>query len=410
MSDPEHQTQSIPISQLTTGMYVISVNTGKGEIKIKSEGYISSQDGIKKLKLAGVKHVTVDPTRDKNKPKEDKQTSVKESLSAIDLAVIKEKKNKTVALGKEMTKAHKLYNGAKDLQKKILSEIQQDKEINISEIRENTDAIVDSIFRNQDALSCLSRLRMKDEYLVEHSLNVSILMSIFAKHMKLDEPLIRDLALGAFLHDIGKIKVPDEVLHKPGKLIDEEFVLMKEHVNHGVEVLKETPDLPDVTKEVVAQHHERIDGNGYPNGLSNDEVSLYGRMIAIVDSYDAMTAERVYKSGMHPIKAFKILTSNSPTSYDAGLVEKFIGCLGVYPVGTLVKLKSGKLGLISKLNFNQPLKPFVKVFYSARLNQAIPMEELDLSKKKYDDQIDSCIKPEDYNLNLMSFFKMAFLQ
>ena len=409
MSDPALQNQTIPISQLTTGMYVLSVNKGNGDIRVKSEGYISTQEGINKLKQAGIKQVKVDPSREKNTSNHDSKNT-KDPLISIDLAAIRKRNHKTISLGQEMTKAHKLYNGAKDLQKKILSEIQQDKVINIDEVRENTDAIVDSIFRNQDALSCLSRLRMKDEYLVEHSLNVSILMSIFAKHMKLEETIIRDLALGAFLHDIGKIKVPDEVLHKPGKLTDEEYALMKEHVNYGVTVLNETPGLPEVINEVVSQHHERIDGNGYPNGLSNNDVTLYGRMIAIVDSYDAMTAERVYKSGMHPIKAFKILTTNAPSSYDEGLVEKFISSLGVYPIGTLVKLKSGKLGLISRLNLTQPLKPFVKVFYSARLNQAIAMEELDLSKKKYDDQIDSCIKPEEYNLNLMSFFKMAFLQ
>jgi len=131
-------------------------------------------------------------------------------------------------------------------------------------------------------------------------------------------------------------------------------------------------------------------------------------MIAIVDSYDAMTAERVYKSGMHPIKAFKILIKEAPNGYDNSLVEQFVNCLGIYPIGTLVKLTSGKLGLISRLNKSQPLLPFVRVFYNTRLNQAIAMEEIDLSQTKHKDQIDCCIKPEEFNINLLRFFKAAF--
>jgi len=133
-------------------------------------------------------------------------------------------------------------------------------------------------------------------------------------------------------------------------------------------------------------------------------------MIAIVDSYDAMTADRVFKTSMQPINAFKILMAESPSSYDQSLVEQFIQCLGVYPVGTLVKLTSGKLGLISKLNPNKPLQPFVRVFYNTRLNQSIALEEINLSKKKYNDQIEKCIKPEEFNINLIGFFKAAFIE
>ncbi len=132
-------------------------------------------------------------------------------------------------------------------------------------------------------------------------------------------------------------------------------------------------------------------------------------MIAIVDSYDAMTAERNYKACMHPIKAFKILMKEVDNGYDTAVVEQFVNCMGLYPVGTLVKLTSGKLGLISRLNKAQALQPFVRVFYNTRLNQAIAMEEIDLSQSKHKDQIDCCIKPKDFNINLLRFFKAAFI-
>jgi len=395
--------KKIPVNDLSTGMYVLSVVTKKKGVSIKSEGYILKQANITQLKNSNVTHVVIDPSRTKKK-------EIKKAEQSSE-SKVEEKKDTgpTPSLDNEMKKASKLYNNAKTLQKKILHDITKGKVIDTEAVQESTNAIVDSIFRNQDALSCMSRLRIKDDYLVEHSLNVSILMTIFCKHLNIDRATMEVLALGAFLHDIGKVHIPDKVLNKPGRFTDAEYEVMKEHVNFGIKVLKETPNIPEIVMKVVSEHHERIDGKGYPNQLSSEKISQYGRMIAIVDSYDAMTAERVYKAGMHPIRAFKILISESPTSYDAELVEKFIQCLGIYPVGTLVQLASGKIGLISQLNKSKPLQPFVRVFYNARMNQAIAMEELDLSKPKYNDHIEECIKPEEFNLNLMKFFKSAFV-
>lgn len=402
---PESSEQKITINQLEPGMYVLSVRTKGKFVNVKSEGYISSKENIQKLIKAGITHLTIDPSKQKQAKNIDKI-----------LPKIKEKKepsktinsSKNISLDQEMTKASKLYDNAKSLQHKILNNLTEHKNINVLEAKESTDAIVDSIFRNQDALACMTRLRIKDEYLVEHSLNVSILMTLFAKHLAFDRELIEQLALGAFLHDIGKVLVPPEILHKPGKLTPQEYEVMKSHVDLGMEVLKESPDFPALVIEIVQQHHERLNGKGYPKQLTEQKISQVGRMIAIVDSYDAMTAERVYKAGMHPIKAFKILMKDAPNSYDNALVEQFVNCLGIYPIGTLVKLTSGKLGLISRLNNRQPLLPFVRVFYNTRLNQAIAMEELDLSQAKYKDQIDCCIKPGEFNINLLRFFKAAF--
>ena len=401
----ESSNQKITVNQLEPGMYVLSVRTKGKSVNVKSEGYISSKENIQKLIKAGITHLTVDPSRQKKAEKTDKiLPEIKEKITPTKA----KKPTNGISLDQETTKASKLYDDAKSLQHKILNSLTEHKTINVLEAKESTDAIVDSIFRNQDALACMTRLRIKDEYLVEHSLNVSILMTLFAKHLAFDREIIENLALGAFLHDIGKVLVPPEILHKPGKLTPQEYEVMKSHVDLGLEILKESPDLPELVIEVVQQHHERLDGKGYPKQLTEQQISQVGRMIAIVDSYDAMTAERVYKVGMHPIKAFKILMKDAPDSYDNTLVEQFVNCLGIYPIGTLVKLTSGKLGLISRLNKSQPLLPFVRVFYNTRLNQAIAMEELDLSQTKHKDQIDCCIKPGEFNINLLRFFKAAF--
>lgn len=400
------KTQKISLSELRVGMYVLSIYTKNKSVNIKSEGYILKTASIQQLKKSNVTFVDIDPTRTKQSEEKEKNT-----LPSSDAATQEtEEITSTASFDSEMKKAEQLYNNAKVLQKKILHDITQDKAIDLESVQESTDAIVDSIFRNQDALSCMSRLRVKDDYLVEHSLNVSILMTIFCKHMKIERKTMEDLALGAFLHDIGKTLIPDKVLQKPGKFTDEEYAIMKTHVMLGVKILEDTPNIPETSMMVVKEHHERLDGKGYPYGLTAGQISQYSRMIAIADCYDAMTAERVYKAGMHPIKAFKILISESPSAFDKKLVEQFIQCLGLYPIGTLVKLNSGKVGLISKLNKNKPLQPFVRVFYNTRLNQVISMEEIDLSKPKYNDQIESCVKPEEFNLDFTKFFKSAFLE
>jgi len=403
---PTTSEQKISVNQLVPGMYALSVRIKGKAVSVKSEGYISSKESVQKLIKAGITHLTVDPSRQKLAKKVDKiLPDIKQEVESLQ----PKKSGNGISLDREMPKASKLYDDAKSLQHKILNSLTEHKTINMLEAKESTDAIVDSIFRNQDALACMTRLRIKDEYLVEHSLNVSILMTIFAKHLDFDRDIIEQLALGAFLHDIGKVLVPPEILHKPAKLTPEEYEVMKDHVNLGMQVLKESPELSSLVTEVVQQHHERLDGKGYPQQLSEQQISQFGRMIAIVDSYDAMTAERVYKAGMHPIKAFKILMKEADNGYDTTLVEQFVNCLGIYPIGTLVKLTSGKLGLISRLNKSQPLLPFVRVFYNTRLNQAIAMEEMDLSQTKHKDQIDCCIKPQEFNINLLRFFKAAFL-
>ncbi len=407
-SPTQESTEKLSISNLSIGMYVVAVFKKGKNIRIKSEGYITSKDSINRLKKMAIIQVEVDPSKERKKERKKEKTLPK--IQSTPLKKSQAQPNKSAPFDAEMRNASKLYKDAKQLQSKLLEDIKAGSAIDVSQVKQSTDAIVNSIFSNQDALICMSRLRMKDEYLIEHSLNVSILMSIFAKFLGIEKEIIEQLALGAFLHDVGKVLVPSKILNKPGRLTAEEYDVMKQHVTFGIQLLDELPDLSQIIKSTVHEHHERLDGNGYPNALSADQITKYGRMIAIVDSYDAMTAERVYKAGMSPIKAFKILVSDAPNSYDDELVDKFVQCLGLYPVGTLVKLSSGKLGLISQLNKSRPLHPFVKVFYSTRLNQAIPIQEINLSESKHKDQIESCIKPEEFKINLPAFFKAVFIE
>ncbi|WP_448556139.1 HD-GYP domain-containing protein [Thalassotalea montiporae] len=405
-NDNSSKFTEIDIDQLRPGMYVKSISFQDKGFILKSEGYVLSASKVMQLKAAGIKKLIIDPAKQKAAEQIDK---VMPNITSSPLTKLnKVGKHKVVSLEDELKNAKSLYGNAKDLQKKILGTVQADRSLDAEEVRETTDAMVDSIFRNQDALACLSRLHSKSDYLSEHALNCSILMAIFAKHLKFDREIIEQLTLGAFLHDVGKVFIPNDILDKPGALNDKEQKLVQTHVALGAKILEDTPHISHIAMTCIREHHERLDGSGYPRQLKDEDISKYGKMMAIVDSYGAMISDRCYQKAIHPTAAFKTLTQESSTAYDEELVEKFIQCLGVYPVGTLVQLNSGKIGLISEINQDKPTHPIVKVFYNARLNQTIPIEDIDLSKSKYRDQIDKCIRPEEFNLNLMSFFKTAF--
>lgn len=393
----------IPISDLKPGMYVESVVKQQGHMKVKSQGWVKTQATLNKLINSGILEIEIDPdkTLSESEQKKATQPPCEDTIERFDPT------RSTHSFSSEINKAKTLYSEAKSLQEKAFTDIKAGKKIDVEPFKEVAHGFIDSVFRNQDALACITRIREKDAYLLEHSVNVSVLMTIFAKHLGLDKSIIHELACGALLHDIGKIKVPDQILNKPGKLTPEEFNEVQKHAKYSHEILTEA-GLSQTAIEIAGYHHERLDGKGYPFALSGDELSQFVRMISIVDVYDALTAKRVYKEGMNPINAFKILRNDSPDCFDLELVNKFIKCIGVHPVGTLVKLKSQKLGVVAKSNFEQPLKPVVKTFYSAKHHHYTEVKDIDLGSTKVDDELESAIKPEDFNIDLIRFFQNAF--
>ncbi|MCJ8273158.1 MAG: HD-GYP domain-containing protein [Psychrosphaera sp.] len=398
--------QRVAINDLQIGMFVEAVTKQKGAIKIKTQGRVGSQKIIEKLRQQGILELAVDPDNVIKQPKAAPEPEPVEAKE--EPAKEYDPKERTSSFDQEILKASKLYTQAKKLQKKVFSDVKAGRKINCKDMETVADGFIDSVFKNQDALTCMTRIREKDAYLLEHSVNVSILMTIFAKHMKLDKKLIHELATGALLHDIGKIKIDDKVLHKPGKLTPQETIEMQRHVVHSKEILEEAGDISAVSLDIAANHHERLDGKGYPQGLSGDQVSQYARMISIVDAYDAMTADRCYKDGMNPITAFKRLMKETKTCFDAKQVGLFIQAIGVHPVGTLVKLKSQKLAIVTQTNFVDPLKPVVKVFYHAKFNHYTEIKDIDLTHNK--DEIESCVKPENFKIDLGKFFQTAVLR
>lgn len=402
--------KTIPIDQLICGMFIVNIAQQQAGASLSVKGLIKDPAQIALLKSKGVMAVVIDPAKQQVTSLGDDGEFRHATAGTAPAVLSARQSTKKTSMAQELARAEKLYAEAKNLQKRAFRDISNGKTIDVADFRNCADGIIDSVFRNQDALLCMSRIRDKDAYLLEHSVNVSILMSIFAKYLNMEESVIEQLATGALLHDIGKIQVPDAVLNKPGRLTDEEFVEMRKHVEYSRDILLQIEGISAISLDVAANHHERLDGKGYPASLSGEQISLYSRMIAIVDTYDAITAQRVYKSGQTSVKALKILLADSPNHFDPTLVKQFISAIGMYPPGTLVKLDSEKLALVLEHNPASLTCPVVKVFYHATKRHYLTPVTLDLTNARCNDAINTAVDALEYKIDLKKFFNQFILK
>lgn len=393
--------KTITIEELKPGMFVHKIVEQKGDLSVKSQGRVSSIEMVNVLKKRGVKTLAIDT--EKAFTPETKEDIPAEKAAPEPVTTPAEKVKK-VSLENELARATKLHAQGKEIQRILQTNLQKEMPFDGSIPKEFSNKLVESVDRNPDALLCLTQIREKDDYLLEHSLNVAILLANFAKFLGMSEEEVQDLSYAGFLHDLGKIKIPDEILHKPGKLTVSEMEIMKKHVQYGVDHLKET-DLDEALIQAIGEHHERLDGRGYPYGRKGDEISNAGRMLAVADMYDALTADRVYKAGMSSKKAFAVLMNESPVRLDKYYVQQFIKCLGVYPVGSLVMLSNERLAMVLQQN-DSPFMPVVKVFYSVKQGHYLTPKDIDLSQEKTV-TVTKAVIASEYNIDINAFFERS---
>ncbi|HEY8857350.1 MAG TPA: HD-GYP domain-containing protein [Rugosibacter sp.] len=235
--------------------------------------------------------------------------------------------------------------------------------------------------RNPGALISLARLKTADDYTYMHSVAVCALMVALARQWGgLDEATTRELGMAGLLHDLGKALTPPEILNKPGKLTDEEFILVKQHPSDGHRLLVDGGNVGEIPLEVVLHHHEKMDGIGYPHRLRGEEISLYARMGAVCDVYDAITSNRPYKTGWDPGQSIQKMAEWCPGHFDGKVFQAFVKRLGIYPIGSLVQLTSGRLAVVVEQTEKSLIVPKVRVFFSTNANCHIPPEMIDLSR------------------------------
>lgn len=259
----------------------------------------------------------------------------------------------------ELKEAKSLRNEAEELVRGFLRKARLSGEIDTKSVDSTVGRMVDSLFRNPDALTSLSRLKSFDDYTFSHCVNVSILSLAIGKHMGLKKKEIKDLGIGAILHDIGKMLVPESILKKPAKLTEDEFSVMRTHASLGDDLLSQNSEISREARQVALHHHERFDGSGYPAGLAGEEIPIFARIGAVADIYDAMSSNRVYQKAVAPEEALRKLYIMRGTHLDPAIVERLIKCLGIYPIGTLVELNTNEKAIVRSLNPANPLKPTV---------------------------------------------------
>lgn len=309
-----------------------------------------------------------------------------------------------VSLDDEIRTAAKLCAKAKEAVIEMFSDARMGKAIKVEQARALVEEISSSVLRQPHALISLARLKNADEYTYMHSVAVCALMIALARQLALDEEMVREAGFAGLLHDLGKVGIPNKVLNKPGKLTDSEFSVVKSHPEVGARILMENYDVSPLVLDVCLHHHEKVDGTGYPHGLKGENISLFAKMGAVCDVYDAITSNRPYKKGWAPADSIRKMAEWSKGHFDEAVFQAFVKTVGIYPTGSLVRLESGRLAVVVEQNENSLLTPKVKIFFSAKTKMPILQETLDLAALKGKDKIIGRESPDEWgfkNLDML---------
>ena len=308
--------------------------------------------------------------------------------------------------------ASKAFDETRQLVRTVFDDVKLGNSVDTIQAKDVAAHCVDQVIQNPDAMVLLTSIKEKDNYTAEHCLNVSILSIVMGKAVGLDREQLESLGACGLLHDVGKILSPDEVLKKPGRLTPEEFLIMKMHPTQGRDILMSSDNIIKNSIDVAHSHHERLDGTGYPRGLTNDSLSLFTRIVTVVDAYDAITSQRVYDSARSTIEAYKVLQSEGGNHFDSELVSRLIATIGIYPPGSVVQLSNGEIGVVVRANPKRKLLPKVLLLKNSKLKPFSPRYvDLAASQDSSDDslRIVKQHKASDVGVDLHAFSNAQYL-
>ena len=286
-----------------------------------------------------------------------------------------------VSLGEERRRAARLLPEATETVTNLIAAARAGIHVDAGLLEPLVRRMIESVMRNPDALVPLARLKQMDTYATEHAVATAALIIAFGRQQGLSEPELEKLALGALVKDIGHAAIDAKLIAKTGSLSRAEYSVMQSHVEEGLAVLEATTRLPELSVAVLLEHHERFDGSGYPFRMVGENISAAGRMAAIVDSYDAMTSQRPYRQAISPSMALAQLYEEGGNQFDPALVAAFVRTVGIYPVGTLVRLESGHLAVVDAIHDDNTLTPVVRVIYHTARRQYVEPVMVDLARK-----------------------------
>lgn len=364
-------------------MFIHDLNIGwMAHDFVRPRFMLKREEDLEKIQLSGVESVYIDTLKGLD-------LAGAPSLAEAQEAVFKELAARAVAAPRgesratpwreEATLARQVRDTASRTLQGVLEDVRLGRSLRVEEARPVVQALAESVLRHRGALVSLCRLKERDTYTFEHSVSVSALLLLFGNALGMPETQLLHLGLGGLLHDTGKMTIPDEILNKPGRLTDDEYDRMKDHVASGARILRSTPGVHETAILVASQHHERFEGSGYPASLQGSQISHLGRMAAIADVYDALTSHRVYHAGMTPPLALARIFEWSHQHFDQLLVQRFVQALGIYPTGSLVRLESEHLAVVMDQGETSLVSPLVRIFYDLRRGTTITPRDLDLA-------------------------------
>jgi len=374
--------RQIPICDLLPGMYVVDVHKNWLDHSLWRQRFeVRDAAHVRRLVAEGITKVSIDTNKGIDLPPLPviALESVERKL-VLPVAPVKATPRQ-VSLGEERRRAGRLINEASGTVTDLMLAARGGRTVDAARLEPVVGKMIESVLRNPDALAPLARLKQMGTYATEHAVATAALVIALGKQQAMPQPELEKLALGTLLKDIGQSAIDARLITKPGMLSKSEYTLVQSHVEEGLAVLEATSRLSETSVAVVLEHHERFNGCGYPYRMAGDEISVAGRMAAIVDTYDAMTSDRPYRPAISPSLALRQLYDQGGTQFDPALVAAFIRTVGIYPVGTLVMLESGHLAVVEEVNHDILLSPVVRVIYHASRRQYVTPARIDLARK-----------------------------
>lgn len=396
--------KKIKVDQLKPGIFIHDFDCGwHTENLFINQTLIKSDKTIEIIRSWGIKEVFIDTDRglDIDEAKSAKEVEVETDERLLKLGEDDSTSSYGMPLRDEVALAIDIKKEAASVIERAKANIKAGEPLETDDAYQLIDRMEESVSRNKDALLLLTRIRKKDEYTLMHSISVGSLVLSFCNFIKVPHDMTLNFAIGALFHDIGKTMIPNEILNKPGKLTEYEYDEIKKHSEYSAEVMKTAEGLPHEAYDMGLHHHERYDGTGYPHGLIGDEIGYGSQIAAICDVYDAITSVRCYKDGMESIDALRRLYEWSNYHFNKDLTYQFIRCIGVYPLGTVVRLENDLIGTVIGSTDNV-LQPIIRVFYDER--KKAPVSSYDLDLYKSDGHVVSYEKPDKWDLKKYNIF------
>ncbi|MCX7725549.1 MAG: HD-GYP domain-containing protein [Chitinispirillaceae bacterium] len=391
----------IPIEEVKVGM-ILSDVLNKEEQILFSLITITNQEDIERLKRLGAVWGYIYNHREKEEVENKKISEEKDDREKIT--------EREKLYYEELERAKEIHQRTLEAVKSTLHDVRMGKQVNVKKIEEAAEEMVASIVRNPDALVSLAQIKGYDDYTYEHSVNVGILITSLVYSMGYPKDLLFEAGIGGILHDIGKMTIPEHILNKPGSFTPEEYAIMKRHPENGLRILKKTENISEFSKIVVIEHHERYNGSGYPRGIKEREIHEIGLVAAVVDVYDAMTTDRVYRAAWPPPKALALIFKGANVDFSPRIVNLFTKNLGIYPVGSFVRLASGEMGIVIKVDRGSFFSPDILVLFDdkgERLKEPVEYRLSELQKREDGEKykIEMALNSKNFGIKISDYLE-----